>query len=82
MRSAKGEKLFKRIEIKIFFEGKILRKVFRSQPRQGFTSDGIQQVLEKVSDDLEEKFPGVEFRLVERGENQFSLIHEPSPAAR
>jgi hypothetical protein len=67
-RDRNGHRLFKRVEIEIHFPEKALpfKKIRQMAPaQQGFGPDGLDDLLMKVTDMLEEQFPWWEFKLVE-----------------
>jgi hypothetical protein len=45
-------------------------------PRKKFNSTGIDALLEQCAGQIEQSFPGVEFRLVPVGPNRFNFIHQ------
>lgn len=62
-----GQKLFRRVEIKVIFPEKIFPpRTFRSKagPHQGFNADGIADIQMQVADKLEELYPFWEFKVV------------------
>lgn len=68
----KGNKLFRKVEIKVIFPDNIFRpKTFVSHagPHQGFNSEGIADLQMQVADKLEELYPFWEFRVVELKSN-------------
>src|SRR5277367_1810064 len=67
-RDKKGNRLFKLVEIEIHFPEKALpvKKMRQRAPaQQGFGPNGLDDLLMKVTDMLEEQFPWWEFKLVE-----------------
>ena|ERR1700678_2607929 len=67
-RDKAGNRLFKRVEIEIHFPEKALppKKIRQMAPAaKGFGPDGLDDLLMKVTDMLEDQFPWWEFKLVE-----------------
>jgi hypothetical protein len=67
-RDKAGNRLFKHVEIEIHFPEKALplKKIRQRAPAsQGFGPEGLDDLLMKVTDMLEEQFPWWEFKLVE-----------------
>lgn len=62
-----GNKLVRRLEVTVIFpEGIFPPKVMRykAEPKKGISSQGIDDTLDQISDDLEAKFPWWDFKLV------------------
>jgi hypothetical protein len=63
-----GNKLFKKVTIKVVFPDNIFppkMHVQRAGPQQGFGPEGINDMLMSIADDLDTKFPWWSFRSVE-----------------
>lgn len=57
-------------------KGKRVRRNFIAGPGQAWTEGGLEDLLDQYADTLAQKFPGVEFRLVEvKHSEQFNFIH-------
>jgi len=68
LRDAAGNKLFRRVEIKILFPDGIMapsKTVQKAEARKGFGPDSIDEMLMSVADQLDVKFPWWDFRLSE-----------------
>lgn len=65
---AKGNRIYRRIDIKIVFPDKILpdRKMSqRAEPHKGISPDGIDDLLMQTADQLDTLYPWWQFRVVE-----------------
>jgi hypothetical protein len=73
-----GKRIYKRLHVRIVtpIGVKDQRLDFCAPPRQGFGEGAIQEILERVSEDLEKKNPGLEFRLVELAPDRFNFVCE------
>lgn len=74
-----SEIVHKTICIKVFIPpdnrlGK--RIVVKSKPGTHFTPEGIENLLLKVANDIETKWPMYEFRLVPLRANEFNFVYE------
>jgi uncharacterized protein YejL (UPF0352 family) len=70
---------WRRLTLKVFALGnkKVLHtKVCKAAKGHVFNEDGIQRILEEMSDVLERQLPQQEFRLVELGHGRFNFINE------
>jgi hypothetical protein len=75
MRRDKGGKpLYRHIYIFVETPVGFLRRKYTAPPRQGFTEEGIDSILEKMVDAVEARFPTFKFRLAIKGANDFSII--------
>jgi hypothetical protein len=66
LRDNKGNRLFRRVEVKVVFPDKIFpdkKMVTRAEPHKGFGPDGIDDILMQVTDQLDTLFPWWEFRM-------------------
>ena len=65
-----------RVEVLIILpSGRRARRVWKAPPHQGFREGGIDQILENVNAELEQRFPEMEFRLAQRGSNAFTIAY-------
>jgi hypothetical protein len=71
-----GNKLYGVLRVKIFMPGNAQHEnhVFHADVGKGFTADGVDEILRKISDRLEEKMPHHEFNLVELRDNTFNFV--------
>jgi len=74
MKNAKGDPIYKHIEFKVFVGGKIFPIKFTANPGKMFNQANIDHELERVAAYIEEKFPNLEFRMVELLPNRFNFI--------
>lgn len=77
--------LSKAVEVKVFvpeipivgmgkFRARMLHKRFRPPDGRWFTAASVEDILERVNEDLEAEFSMCEFRLVELGFGRFNLV--------
>lgn len=77
--------LSKAVEVKVFlpeipivgmgkFKAKMLHKRFRPPNGRWFTAASVDDILERVNEDLEANYGMCKFRLVELGFGRFNLI--------
>lgn len=67
LRDKDGNALVRRVEVRVVFpDGVFAPKVMRykAEPKKGFSSQAVDEILENVANDLETKFPWWEFNLV------------------
>lgn len=67
LRSKNGDRLVRRIEVKIFFPKNTIatqHPVWKSGPKQGFSPDGIDDILMQVADRLDQLYPWWDFKMV------------------
>ena len=66
----------KRIQIRLFAPGNQKSNCIHlhAGPRKAFTREGIEAILENCANDLEQKFPGEEYRLVELAKDSFNFV--------
>lgn len=67
LRSKNGERLVRRIEVKIFFPKDTVKNqhaVWKSGPKQGYGPDGIDDILMQVADRLDQLYPWWDFKMV------------------
>lgn len=70
-----GQRIWKRVTVRVVLkdgDGFTWRPT--AGPRKGYTSENIQEVLEKCSEHLEKKYPNCDFRLIELEPNRFNLV--------
>lgn len=68
LRDKDGNRLFRRVQVKIIFPDDILPpKVLssRADPRQGFGPNGVDAILDDIADQLDVLYPWWQFTLVE-----------------
>jgi hypothetical protein len=66
LRDTKGNRLFRKVKIQIFFPDGIMRPeklVLRAEPKKGFNDDSIDEILMRTADQLDTKFPWWEFKV-------------------
>jgi len=68
LRDKTGSRLFKSVNIKIYFPDKIFpdkKLAQRAPPKKGFSSENIDDILMEVADRLETLYPWWEFKMME-----------------
>ncbi len=68
LRDSKGQRLYRRVEIRIFFPDKIfpVKKLHQhAEPHKGFSLDGIDDLLMQTTDQLDQLYPWWEFKMIE-----------------
>jgi hypothetical protein len=68
LHDAKGNRLYRRVEIKIFFPDKIfpVKKLHQhAEPHKGFSPEGIDELLMQTTDQLDTLYPWWEFKMIE-----------------
>lgn len=68
LRDKAGNRLYRKVDIKIVFPDNILpvrRLISRAGPKQGFTPEGIDELLMKTADQLDELYPWWNFKMQE-----------------
>ena len=68
LRDNKGARLFRRVDTKIVFPDAIFPDKKMSQhaeAHQGFNSDGVDEILMQIADQLETLYPWWQFKMVE-----------------
>ena len=70
------ESIAKRIEVRIFAPGNKTSHAIHlfAGDRKAFTQQGIDSILENCANDIEKRFPGEEYRLVELTGNRFNFV--------
>ena len=75
-RSASGERLWRDMRVTVCLpEQKDIVWRNHAKARHGWTVEQLNEMLEKVADSVEQKFPSIEFRLVELAPNDFKFIY-------
>lgn len=68
LRDNKGNRLFRRVEINVLYPDGIMkpeRITQRAAAKQGFSPDNVDELLMRVADTLDTKFPWWQFRMQE-----------------
>jgi len=68
LRDVKGNRLFRRVEIRVLYPDGVLkpeRIIQKAAAKQGFSPDNVDELLMRVADTLEEKYPWWQFRMQE-----------------
>ena len=68
LRDSAGNKLFRRVEIRVLFPDGIMapsKTVQKAEPHKGFGGEAIDEMLMNTADQLDVKFPWWNFRLSE-----------------
>jgi hypothetical protein len=73
-KTADGEQLYKRVLFKVIIGKKIFHIRFIAEPNRFYNSDGVEKAIELVIEDLDKKFPRLEFKQVDILPNQFNFI--------
>lgn len=75
-KTADGKELFKVINIRVFSEHNAGSQLFRqrARPGQGFTEEAVDEFLERVADQVEQRFPQFEYSLVRLGQAHFNFV--------
>jgi hypothetical protein len=71
-----GGQLWRSVTVRVFNvgnDGKTTRKFF-ANPGHGFNEEGIDNLLEKVADDLERRLPNEQYSLVQVGPASFNFV--------
>lgn len=76
MRTLGGEKMARRLEVRVFGPGNATSDcISLKAPRgRGFADKDVTTRLDHLAIQLEEKYPGREFRLVEMGSGRFNFV--------
>ena len=69
-----GDPLYKRVLFKVIIGKKVFHIRFIAEPGRFYNSDGVELAIEKVIEDLDKKFPRLEFKQVDILPNQFNFI--------
>jgi uncharacterized protein YejL (UPF0352 family) len=73
--SAKGEKLYKSLRIRIIGPGMDRTKIHKAAAQRGYTENDIDEALAELAGVLEKAYPGWDFRLVELGPASYNFIY-------
>ena len=75
-RSVSGERLWRDMRVTVCIpEQKDIVWRNHAKARHGWTLEQLNEMLEKVADSVEQKFPSIEFRLVELAPNEFKFLY-------
>lgn len=76
-RSEAGDVLVSSLRIKVFAKGNKTStlRVLKPTAGKGWNEKGVDTILDKIAEDLEQRFPTEEFRLVELERNVFNFVH-------
>ena len=79
-----GSPLTPKVFVKFFAPGnkKCQSIVLRASHGRGFHAEGIDAVLERYVQMIEQRFPAEEYRLVSLGSNRFNFVHVGPKAAQ
>lgn len=71
-----GARLWKKITVRTFNEGnkRPFVKTFLARPGFGFTEEEVDKYLQHVSEEIEKRFPGHEYELVELTGGHFNFV--------
>ena len=75
-RSKLGEWLWRDMKVSVCLPDQkdiVWRK--NAGPKRGWTADQLSEMMEKVADSVEQRYPTIEFRLVELAPNDFKFIY-------
>lgn len=61
----KGNPLYKRVLFKVIIGKKVFHVRFIAEPGRFYNSDGVELAIDKVIEDLDKKFPRLEFKQVD-----------------
>jgi len=72
----KGERAYKIVTVKTFTpENKVrFTKHFRARPGFCFTAADVDKILDSVADQIEQRFPGHNYEMVEVGDGCFNFV--------
>lgn len=74
LKTADGDRLFKRCEIKVIIGDKTYQHKFVAPAKRAYSASDIEDQLEKVINHLDEKFPLLDFKQVQIAPNAFNFI--------
>jgi hypothetical protein len=85
LKDKKGNPLFEKLEVKFIVGDTVKKRVMKAPAPPYYTEENIQAQLELIADELEKKFPQVNWRMAELGPDRFNFIGEerarPAPLA-
>lgn len=67
-------RLYRHLDIKLIIGNDVKKKRHTAAPGKGFTEENIRDACDALIEQLEEKFPGIEFREVQILPNAFNYI--------
>jgi hypothetical protein len=75
-RSVSGERLWREMRVTVVLPGQ-KDVVWRNhaKPKHGWSKADLDGMLDKVADSVEQRYPSIEFRLVELAPNDFKFIY-------
>jgi hypothetical protein len=78
MRSPEGSRLYRTIKFKVFAADHRSHQNFALQALEGkfYTEDGVEAVKEAFLEELQNEFPGIEFKAIQVGRNLFNVVHQ------
>jgi len=84
LKEKKSKAVAKRIQVRLFTRGNKKSNTIHLCAGSGkaFTQEGIDAILEHCANDLEQKFPDEEYRLVELAEDKFNFVWVESRLAK
>lgn len=67
---------WKLVEIRVFGAGneESIRRRYHAPRGRGFTVKGVDEIVEAVAKEVEQRMPGHEFKLVELAPNRFNFV--------
>ena len=75
-RSAQGEQLWKDMRVTVCLPGqKDIVWRHHTEPGKGWRAEDLEAMLAKVADSVEQKYPTIEFRLVELAANNYKFVY-------
>lgn len=77
MQTKNGDRLFPWVKVRVFTPGNKQSKLqlVRAGNKKGFTSEGVDHVLDSACTWLEQRWPDQEFRMVQVGPTQYNFVH-------
>lgn len=73
-KNADGDQLYKRVLFKVIIGKKIFHIRFIAEPNRFYNAEGVERAIETVIEDLDKKFPRLEFKQVDILPNQVNFI--------
>jgi hypothetical protein len=76
MFSKTGDPLYRTVRIKVFAPGnaQVEKRIVTAPGGQGYSEDGVQQLLDDTANRIEHAMPGHEYRLVALGPATFNFV--------
>jgi hypothetical protein len=83
LRAQSGERLFKGIEIRVFFPGnkRSVRQVHRAPAGRGLNERGVDLILEQTAAKVERSWPKEEYGMVQLSPSSFNFVWRATRAA-